>query len=58
MKKEEVNPTVEWKERRKKILSCSICPPNKAENEKRGCQFHKKHKSWKFLKNKVQYKSI
>ena len=55
MKKEEVNPTVEWKERRKKVLSCSYCKPNKGENTKRSCQFHKKNKSWKFKKLTKQF---
>ena len=57
MKKEEYesNSTVEWRARKKKILSCSFCPPNKVENAKRGCQFYKKHKSWKFLKKKTQF---
>ena len=38
MKKEidrELNPSVYWKLRRKYLLSCSYCKPNRSENQKR-----------------------
>lgn len=31
----ETNPTVEWKKRRKKVLSCSFCRPHHSENATR-----------------------
>ena len=38
----------------RKFLSCTVCPPNKNENSKRGNQFHNKHKSWKFRTKKAK----
>lgn len=53
----ETNPTAEWKGRRKKILSCSFCPPNKGENAGKGNKFYSK--SWKDkTRRKKQYKKI
>ncbi len=56
MKKEEIqmesNRTAEWKARRGKILSCSFCPPNKMENQKRKSKYLSK--SWKDKTKKIK----
>jgi hypothetical protein len=55
--KTEINSTAEWKARRKKILSCSYCPPNKDENQKKGSKA--RAKGWKDkTKSKKQFKRI
>ncbi len=50
------NSQYEWRKRRRVVLSCSLCPPNRAENNKKNSQHHKKHKSWKLYKKKQHIK--
>lgn len=49
----EINPTVEWKARRKSVLSCPRCPPNRGENRK--C---KHNRNTKPNSNPKRYKRI
>ena len=49
--KNETNPEVERKMWRKEFLSCSYCPPNRMENQKRKAQHpFKVHRPWKKLR--------
>ena len=53
LEKKELNPSVVWKMRKKRLLSCSRCKPNQNENAKRP---KIRMKGWKDkLKKKKQY---
>ena len=53
---ETTNSQYEWRKRRKVVLSCSVCPPNRVENIKRKNQHIKKYKCWKLFKKKQYIK--